>query len=75
MQNKSNSNSRTAAIDDIINEIKSKSADGDYIYRGERKKYPKISSALYREYAKVINMEGIGRIRFNVCRKRDVENR
>ena len=58
MQNKLNSKSRTAAIDDIINEIKSKSADGDYIYRGERKKYQKISSALYREYTEVINVEG-----------------
>ena len=57
MRNKSKSKSRTATIDDIINEIRNKSADGDYIYRGERKKYPKISSALYREYAKVINVE------------------
>ena len=37
-------------IDDIIDEIKSRSTDGDYIYRGEPKKYPKLSSALYREY-------------------------
>ena len=58
MQNKSNCKSRSTAIDDIINEIESKSFDGDYIYRGERKKYPKISSALYREYAKVINIDG-----------------
>ena len=61
MQSKSNSKSGTANIDDrineILNEIRNKSADGDYIYRGERKKYPKISSALYREYAKVINVE------------------
>lgn len=57
MTNKSDSKSRAAAIDKIINEIESKSANGDYIYRGERKKYPKISSALYREYAKVINVE------------------
>ena len=57
MRNKPKSKSRTATIDDIINDIRNKSADGDYIYRGERKKYPKISSALYREYAKVINVE------------------
>ena len=37
-------------LNDIINEIKRKSEHGDYIYRGERKKYCKISSALYREY-------------------------
>ena len=50
MENKSNSKNQPLTIDDIINEIKSKSEDGDYIYRGERKKYCKISSALYREY-------------------------
>ena len=52
MQNKSDSKIR-AAIDSIINEIRSKSADGDYIYRGEREKYEKISSSLYREYAEI----------------------
>lgn len=46
MKNKSSSKT----IDDIINEIKSRSTDGNYIYRGEPKKYPKISSTLYREY-------------------------
>ena len=50
MANKSNSK---PTIDDIINEIKQKSADGDYIYRGERKKHKKISSAFYRECAKI----------------------
>ena len=50
MANKSNSENRSPTIDDIINEIKNKSSDGDYIYRGERKKYCKISSAFYREY-------------------------
>ena len=43
-------NSVNQAIDDIINEIKKKSERGNYIYRGERKKHCKISSALYREY-------------------------
>ena len=57
MQNKSNSKSRTATIDDIINEIRSKSDDGDYIYRGERKRYEKVSSSLYRECTKIINVE------------------
>ena len=53
MRNESNSKSRAAAIDDIINEIESKSADGEYIYRGERKMYEKVSSSLYREYAEI----------------------
>ena len=34
----------------IINKIVAISADGDYIYRGEPKCYPKISSTLYRSY-------------------------
>lgn len=50
MANKSNSK---PTVDDIINEIKQKSADGDYIYRGERKRHHKISSAFYRECAKI----------------------
>ena len=57
MQNKSNSKSEATTIDDIINEIRNKTADGDYIYRGESKKHPKISSSLYREYLKSIDAE------------------
>ena len=53
MQKKSTSKSNAAAIDGIINEIKSKSIDGDYIYRGERKVYEKVSSSLYRECAEI----------------------
>lgn len=34
---------------EIIAEIVNKSADGDYIYRGEPECYPKVSSNLYRE--------------------------
>ena len=51
MSNKSNSKNQETSIDDIINEIKQKSKDGNYIYRGENnKEYCKISSTLYREY-------------------------
>lgn len=57
MRNKSNSQSRGTTVDDIINKIKGKSADGNYIYRGEPEKYPKVSSSLYRAYAKVINVD------------------
>lgn len=50
MNNNPNSVSQSLTIDDIINEIKMKSEQRDCIYRGEPKKYPKISSTLYREY-------------------------
>ena len=38
----------------IIDRIEKKSADGDYIYRGEPKRHRKVSSTLYRQYAKEI---------------------
>lgn len=53
MANKSNNVNQPLTVDDIINEIKKKSSDGDYIYRGERKPHNDISSALYREYTKI----------------------
>ena len=53
MAKKSNRVKRESTIDDIINEIKQKSAGGDYIYRGERKRHRKISSSFYRECAKI----------------------
>ena len=46
-------------IRDIIHEIEEKSAEGDYIYRGEPEHhddspyYGKISSSLYRQYARI----------------------
>ena len=55
----SNDNSRT--VEDIIREIEKKSANGDYIYRGENKYYEKISSTLYRESQQVANI-GMDRI-------------
>ena len=60
MENKSDSKNQPLTIDDIIDEIKSKSEDGDYIYRGERQPYDDISSALYREYSKHINISRMG---------------
>ena len=33
-----------------INELATKSAGGDYLYRGEPECYPKVSSGLYRKY-------------------------
>ncbi len=43
----------TSTILALIQEIMEKSADGDYIYRGEPECYPKVSSTLHREYAEV----------------------
>ena len=36
-----------------INELARKAAGGDYLYRGEPKDYPQVSSKLYRDYAKI----------------------
>jgi tetratricopeptide (TPR) repeat protein len=36
-----------------IQEIAEKSADGDYIYRGEPKHYDKVSSSLYRKHSDI----------------------
>ena len=40
-----------------IAEIAQKSADGDYIYRGESKYHEKVSSTLYREYEADVEIE------------------
>lgn len=37
----------------VIDEIVEKSADGDYIFRGESKLHPKVCSGLYRAYDKL----------------------
>ena len=44
-------------IKEKISEIEEKSANSDYIYRGEPKRYRKVSSTLYRQYAKEIAAE------------------
>ena len=56
VQNQSNCENQPRTVYDIIRIIEEKSADGDYIYRGERKlhkEHPycgKVSSNLWREY-------------------------
>ena len=37
----------------IVQEIEAKSADGDYIFRGEPEHYEQVSSTLYRKYLKI----------------------
>ena len=50
MNNQSDSQNDLNRVLEKINEIVEKSADGDYIYRGEPECFEKISSSLYREY-------------------------
>lgn len=51
MSNRPNtSNDKPKTIEDIIREIETKSKGGGYIYRGERKCNPKVSSKLYRDF-------------------------
>ena len=55
MSNQSNTpNGKPQTVQDIIHEIEHKSKGGGYIYRGERKDNPNVSSKLYREF----NIEG-----------------
>ncbi len=51
MSNRSNTpNDKPRTVQDIISEIEQKSQGGGYIYRGERKCNPKVSSKLYRDF-------------------------
>ncbi len=45
--------SNTRNVLEKISEVVKQSADGDYIFRGEPKHYPKVSSSLYRQYPEV----------------------
>ena len=51
--NPSNTQTNLSRVLEKITEIAEKSADGDYIYRGESKFHDEVSSNLYREYADV----------------------
>ena len=44
------SNKKPQTVQDIIREIEQKSEGGGYIYRGERKCNPKVTSKLYRDF-------------------------
>ena len=45
-------NGQLSIVLEKIQEVAEKSADGDYIYRGEPEHYEKVSSSLYREHSK-----------------------
>ena len=44
-------------VQNLLQRIREKSAQGEYIYRGESEQYDKISSTLYRRYAEKIDAE------------------
>ena len=49
MKNESES-SKEKMVQNILDEIQEKSSGGGYIYRGENKCHPEVSSSLYREF-------------------------
>ena len=53
IQNQSNPQTELNKILEIIGKIAERSADGNYIFRGESQCYPKVSSTLYRALEKV----------------------
>ena len=55
--NPSNTQTNLSRVLEKITEIAEKSADGDYVYRGESKFHDEVSSNLYREYKKDIEAE------------------
>ena len=57
MSDKSDSQNGLSGVLEKIQEIVEKSADGDYVYRGEPECYDKVSSNLYREYEKEIESD------------------
>lgn len=46
-------NGQLSQVLEKIQEIAERSADGDYIYRGEPEHYKKVSSSLYREHSEI----------------------
>ena len=50
-------NDQQTKIWEILREVEEKSAGGGYIYRGEPECYEKVSSGLYRQYYKKIDVE------------------
>ena len=62
-----------STVEEIIREIEKRAVAGDYIYRGERECYEKVSSSLYREYADIeaehFDIEVVEREMLSVARK------
>ncbi len=52
-RNRSESKNKQRTVDEIIDEIKKKAADGDHIFRGESQCHEKVSSHLYRKLEEI----------------------
>ncbi len=53
----SESETDDSKVQSLHQKIREKSSQGEYIYRGEPEQYDKVSSTLYRKYAKDIQAE------------------
>lgn len=53
----SKSESNDSEIQKLLQNIRGKTSQGEYVYRGEPEKYDKVSSTLYRKYAEDIQAE------------------
>ena len=52
-KNRSKFQNKPRTVDKVIDEIKKKTADGDYIFRGESQCHEKVSSHLYRKLEEI----------------------
>ena len=52
-----NNDNTYSSLQNLLDVIVQKSSEGDYIFRGESRCHPKISSTLYRQYEEEINAE------------------
>ena len=59
IQNQSDCQNTARTVDDILDKIREKTADGDYIFRGETECHDEVSSNLYRELKSTIGLESV----------------
>ena len=55
-ENQGSSEDKWRKVCELIAKINDKARDGDYVFRGETKHFPKVSSGLYRELEKAVEM-------------------
>ena len=68
-QNQSDCQNALGTVEDIIRAIEKKTADGDYIFRGESQCYEKVCSGLYRELRAVkVNYSDIADVQTEIVR-------
>ena len=59
IQNQFDCQNTARTVDDILDKIKGRTADGDYIFRGETECHDEVSSNLYRELKSTIGLESV----------------